>query len=73
MLLFRAEDHIERWCAQWRQQRGATMSLQQQWQLARAWFGKDRRDSDWRRRTVEEAQKVFADLGLAGEFWELEG
>jgi hypothetical protein len=26
---------------------------------------------DWRRRTPEEAEAVFASLGLTGEFWRL--
>ena len=71
MLLFRAEEHIERWCSQWQQPRGATMTLDQQWRLARAWFGEDRRKPEWRRRTVDEAEELFGSLGLEGEFWKL--
>jgi len=71
MLLFRSEEHIDRWTAIWRQPREATLSLEQLWGLAHAWYASDRRDPDWRRRTPEEAQAVFACLGLAGEFWSL--
>jgi hypothetical protein len=69
MLLFRSEEHIDRWCRQWRRDRGATLTLDQQWRLARAWFSADRRDAQWRRRTVEEAESLFRDLRLEGDFW----
>jgi hypothetical protein len=51
MLLFRSEEHIDRWCAMWGQPRGGTLSLEQGWKLANAWYGDDRRDPDWRRKT----------------------
>ena len=46
------------------------MTIQQIWGLAQAWYP-DRLDADWRRRTPQEAQAVFASLGLTGEFWRL--
>jgi len=70
MLLFRSEEHIQ----SWRQKRsldfGAVMTLEQQWELARRWYS-DRLDPDWRRRSPDEAQQVFADCGLTGPFWNL--
>ena len=36
MLLFRDEEHIDRWCTQWNQLRGATLTIDQAWELARA-------------------------------------
>lgn len=71
MLLFRSEEHIDRWAATWKQSRGATLSLQQLWGLARAWYSADRRDPAWRRRTPSEAQELFTSLGLTGDFWSL--
>lgn len=71
MLLFRSEEHIERWCATWRLPRGAVLSLEQGWDLARVWYGEDRRDPAWRRRTLEETEAVFAGLGLTSELWNL--
>jgi hypothetical protein len=50
----------------------ATLTLEQQWELARIWYA-DRMSPDWRRRTAEEAEAVFASLGLAGDFWRLTG
>ena len=70
MLLFRSEEHIEAWYRRQDIARGATLSLDQQWELARIWYA-DRMSADWRRRSPEEAEAVFAGLGLTGEFWRL--
>jgi len=72
MLLFRSEEHIDRWCATWRLPRGAAFTLDQCWRLAQVWYGTPRTAPDWRRRTLEETQAVFAELGFVGEFWDLE-
>ena len=71
MLVFRSEDHVEKWCRDWRFERGATLRLGQCWRLAEAWYGADRRDPLWRRRTPQEAQALFTELGLTGPFWRL--
>ncbi len=71
MLLFRSEEHIERWCRAWRMVRGGTMTPDTCWQLAHAWYGPDRRRPEWRRRTQAEAQELFRSLGLTGPFWSL--
>src|SRR5436305_9251093 len=34
MLLFRSEEHIDRWCAAWRLPRGAILTLETGWRLA---------------------------------------
>jgi hypothetical protein len=71
MLFFRSEEHVDRWCASWRLARGAVLSLEQGWKLAQAWYAADRRDPAWRRRTVEETEALFAELGLTSAFWSL--
>jgi hypothetical protein len=71
MLLFRSEEHVDRWCRQHNCARDGTMTLDQQWRLARAWHGDDRRAPEWRRKSVEEAEEVFAAVGLVGDFWRL--
>lgn len=71
MLLFRSEEHIDRWCRQWQRERGAILTLDQAWRLAQAWYGPDRRAADWRRYTVVETVALFARLGLNGPFWDL--
>jgi len=70
MLLFRAEEHIETWCRQWTQPRGATLTIDQAWQLANAWYG-NKMEPDWRRGTLEETEALLTRLGLTGPFWNL--
>lgn len=71
MLLFRSEEHVDRWCEQWTLPRGGLLTLDTAWQLANAWFATDRGAPEWRRPPVEEVEALFARLGLAGEFWAL--
>jgi len=66
MQLFRAEEHIERSASP----RGASMTPEQMWRLADAWY-QDRADPDWRRKTAAEAEAVFSGIGLRGDFWRL--
>jgi hypothetical protein len=52
-------------------ERGATLTLEQVWGLAQAFYGPDRRDPSWRRMTPDETEAVFAELGLTSPFWSL--
>ena len=70
MLLFRSEEHRERWSDSRGLGRGATLSLTVLWRLADIWY-RDRMSPSWRRRTPDEAQAVFSDVGLTGDFWQL--
>ena len=70
MLLFRSEQHVDRWCRQWNQVRGGTLTLDQGWRLAKEWYG-DRLSPKWHPQTVGEAEAVFAHIGLVGDFWKL--
>jgi hypothetical protein len=70
MLLFRSEQHVDRWCSQWNQVRGGTLTLDQGWRLAKEWYG-DRLSPKWHPKTVSEAEAAFADIGLVGDFWKL--
>ena len=72
MLAFRSEEHVERWCRSRRIDAGAVLSPELQWRLAEAWYS-DRLTPDWRRRTPEEAEALFARLGLSSDFWRLTG
>ena len=70
MLLFRSEEHLQR-RLDLGHPRGETMSVEQQWQLARRWFaGRDR--PEWAKRSPQEAQQILGDVGLTGEFWRFE-
>jgi hypothetical protein len=70
MLLFRSEEHVDRWCKQWRQPRGGSMDLETAAKLAYDWYH-DRLDPNGRRKNAAEAEAIFANLGLTGEFWSL--
>ena len=70
MLAFRSEAHVERWREGLGLPRGALLTPEQQWRLAEAWYA-DRLAPGWRRRTPGEAERLFAELGLVGEFWRL--
>jgi hypothetical protein len=70
MLLFRSEQHVDRWCRQWNRPRGGTLTLDQGWRLATEWYG-DRLDPNWRPKTVSGAETAFARIGLVGDFWKL--
>jgi hypothetical protein len=72
MLLFRSEQHVDRWCTQWGRERGGILTLAQGWELAKEWYA-DRLSANWRPKTVDEARAAFARIGLQGEFWRLEG
>lgn len=61
---------MDKWCEAKGMPRGALLSIRQLWGLARAWYG-DRLSAQWRRKTPEEAQAIFEELGLAGPFWKL--
>jgi hypothetical protein len=70
MLAFRSEAHVDRWCKETGLERGSAFPLLTAWRLADAWY-RDRLSIFWRRRTPDEAQALFDDLGLTGEFWKL--
>ena len=70
MLLFRSEEHLDRWCAFRELPRGGTMSPAQCWHLAQAWYG-EKLHPDWRRKTLEETEAVLTAVGLTEPFWNL--
>lgn len=70
MLIFRSEEHIDRWAAVRDLPRGAVLSLPTAWELARDWY-KDKVNPQWRRHTVDETEALFKRLHLEGEFWRL--
>ena len=61
---------MNRWCDLWNQPRGAIISLQQQWLLAQAWYA-DRLEMEWRRKTEEEIDVLWQELGLTSSFWDI--
>jgi hypothetical protein len=61
MRLVRSADEVEG---------GELIDTQTLWELANVWYG-DRLDPEWAPRTRDESQRLLADVGLVGEFWEL--
>lgn len=47
------------------------MSLQTCWDLAPKWYA-GRMERDWQRPNKETTQRLFENLGLKGEFWNLD-
>lgn len=72
MLLFRDEEHVDRWCEARDMSRGATISPDQAWRLAHGWY-RNKLKPDWRRHTVDEAEALLASVGLTAPFWNLRG
>jgi hypothetical protein len=68
MLVFRSEDHLERWLAG--RVPGASLTLEQLSALANAWWH-DRLAPDWQPHSREQNQAIMEGLGLTGEFWQL--
>lgn len=68
LLLFGSEEHIDRWCDRNEETRGAILTLEQTWTLAKRWYS-DRMVPEWRRRTPAETMELFASIGLTGDFW----
>jgi hypothetical protein len=71
MLLFRSEEHIRRWCDARSLTPGAIFSPAQMWAVAKPWFER-RLHPDWRRYTADEAELVFTNAGLTGDFWKFQ-
>ena len=68
MLLFRSEEHVDKWIRERGEQKGAVLPLDQLWRLAKVWHG-PRLHPEWRRPTAQESQEIFTSLGLTGDFW----
>ncbi|MCA1601925.1 MAG: hypothetical protein LC776_09885 [Acidobacteria bacterium] len=71
MLLFWSEGHVEEWCNGWNLPRSEVIPLDKCFSLAQAWYSPDRREPEWRRRTIDEAEALFGELGFISEFWRL--
>jgi hypothetical protein len=70
MLFFRSEEHVIRWCRTWKIPRGATLSINQCWGLAKGWYA-DRLSANWRPKSPDQAEALFQSLGLRSKFWRM--
>ena len=70
MIFFRSEEFLNEWLVAQKSQRGAILSIPQLWELSQRWY-EDRMSSEYRGRTIEQAQQIFKELGLTSEFWQM--
>lgn len=59
---------MDRWCAARDLTRGAVITPEQAWALARGWYG-NKLAADWRRHTPDETEALLSSIGLSGSFW----
>lgn len=71
LLPFREERQIDEWALRYGLPRGEAVPITQAAALARQWYS-NHADRDYRKWTPTEAQAIFANVGLTGEFWELD-
>ena len=70
MLLFRSEEHVDRWCDARQIAKGAVVPLEQVWRLAGPWYA-DRLDRGWTPRTPEAMESLLTAAGLTTPFWQV--
>ena len=68
MLLFRSEEHVDRWCSTRGRPKRPLVDLDQLWQLAKAWYG-SRLTPQARRPMGDEIRAIFDGIGLTDPFW----
>ena len=69
MLFFRSEEHLRAWCSTTGRPLRPRVRMDQLWGLAREWYA-TRLQPDSRRPQPAEMRRIFAGLGLAGDFWD---
>jgi hypothetical protein len=69
MLFFRSEERVREWCQEQNLPMRPTVSIDQLWGLATAWYA-TRLQPDSRRPAPSEMMEIFARIGLVGDFWD---
>jgi hypothetical protein len=69
MLFFRSEERVCEWCAAHDHPIQPLVTMDQLWTLATTWYS-TRLQENSRRPQPDEMRSIFADLGLASEFWD---
>lgn len=59
---------MARWTASVGRTVGTILPLENLWGLAEGWY-RDRLSPGWRRRSPQQAEALFQELGLVGDFW----
>jgi hypothetical protein len=72
ILFFSSSGKIASWCARHNRPRGAVLGIATGIALAQEWFG-DYASPAWRRKTPEQARRIFEKLNLDPQFWSMPG
>lgn len=70
MLLFRDAEAVHDWCRRHSLPLGDIQPITKVLELGRRWYG-DYLQSDWRKRSVQDARALFQDLGFTHPVWDL--
>ncbi len=68
MLFFRSEEALNTWLESKRVAHGATLSVDQLWELSRRWYH-NRLFLEYHGRNIEQVQEIFREVGLTDPFW----
>lgn len=68
MLFFRSEGDMLEWKRARNVPTGEMISLEQLWKLSQLWYG-NRLDKAYHGRSLQQAQDIFRQVGLMGDFW----
>jgi hypothetical protein len=69
MLFFRSEEALNEWLNIKRAAHGATLSVDQVWELSKRWY-QDRLSIKYHGRNIEQIQEIFREVGLTNPFWQ---
>jgi len=69
MLFFRSEERVREWCEALGVPLRPLVRIDQLWALAVAWYA-TRLQPTSRRPQPDEMRRIFASLGLEGDFWD---
>lgn len=71
MLFFRSEESLNQWIESKKAAHGATLSIDQVWELSQRWYH-NRLSLEYHGRAVEQVQEIFKELGLTTAFWQVD-
>ena len=72
ILFFSSKAKIESWCTRHGHPTGSILDIKTGMSLAERWFG-DYASPEWRRKTPDQAARIFDELGLDRSFWDIPG
>jgi len=69
MLFFRSEEMVQEWCREKGFSMQPLVTIAQLWEMASTWYS-TRLQADSHRPQPDEIRKIFAGIGLQGDFWD---